>query len=286
MVINQLKTKKGQYGMLLFIVVILFSCSSTKKETVTKENPPGTIWLRDNLYMDATPICNVYYREYEYSNRNYSKYNFSQLDSVVNSLPYFGFDIKSYLHNSVFTPNPDSAKYKIDLNKFQSNSSLLSYMEYGIDRRYEFYPIMNMPYLGAISFCKWRTAMMMLSYASIKTYSKRAVKHKKIKYRLPTKEEWEYAVTHLPIKFSFNENISYSGKGIVTQVFNDPIYGVHNYDSKSIFLNDLSEMVSEKNIAKGRNWNDSTSWKNVNFTTSYQDASNWLTFRCICEVED
>jgi hypothetical protein len=91
---------------------------STSEEPKQPENPPGTIWLRDNLYIDRTAIANVHYREYEYYNRKFSKYNFSQNDSIVNSLPYFGYEGISFIKNFVFTPNPDSARYKIDLNRY------------------------------------------------------------------------------------------------------------------------------------------------------------------------
>ena len=69
-------------------------------------------------------------------------------------------------------------------------------------------------------------------------------------------------------------------------ILSDSDLSKHNYVSKNFILNDLSEIVADKQVAKGRNWKDSTSWKNINFTTSYQDACNWLTFRCVCEVED
>jgi len=286
MIINKIKANKGLLTLFLVLSVLLNSCSSIKKETITKENPPGTIWLRDNLYIDRTAIANVHYREYEYYNRKFSKYNFSQNDSIVNSLPYFGYEGISFIKNFVFTPNPDSARYKIDLNRYKSNKSSLFFVEYLTNPSYNYYPVINIPYQVAEAFCKWRTAAVMSYFATSKTFEKRSVNHKKIKYRLPTKEEWEYAITHLTSKFTFNNDISYSGKGKVTQVINDSIYGKHNYSDKYFFLSDLSEMVDEKNIAKGRNWNDSASWKNINFTTSYQDASDWLTFRCVCEVED
>lgn len=286
MIINKIKTSKGCYAVLLFILGVHFSCTAQRKESVKKENPPGTIWLKDNLYIDRVPISNVYYREYEYYNRKYAKYNFSQLDSLVNLLPYFGYDGFSFTKNVVFTPNPDSDRYKIDINKVQSEIGSPFFLQYLKNPAYNFYPITNMPYQAAESFCQWRTAMIMSHFSSTKTKSKRDHNHKKIKYRLPTKEEWEYAVTHLPSKFSFNDNINFSGRGGITQSINDSIYGKHNYSDKYFFLNDLSEIVAEKNVAKGRNWKDSTSWKNINFTTSYQDACNWLTFRCVCEVED
>ena len=287
-VINQLKTKKGYSWVLFFVMGIQFYCAAQQKETVLKKNNPfGTMWLKDNLYIDITPISNVNYREYEYYMYNKIKYNFTEFDSLINSLPYFGYDRIWYEKNFVFTPNPDSAKYKIDLRRYQSDTSHPSYLNYLRNPQYNYYPVLNITNQVAEAYCKWRTDIVMLYYASNKKLSERALFHKKIKYRLPTKEEWEYAVTHLPIKFSFNENISFSGKGSVTQSFSDADLGKHNsLAGKKFILNDVSEMVSEKFVAKGRNWNDSNSWNNINFTTSYEDTSTWLTFRCICEVED
>ncbi len=286
MIINKIKTSKGCYAVLLFILGLHFSCTAQRKESVKKENPPGTIWLKDNLYIDVMPVCNVHYREYEYFMKKKIKYNFSEFDNLVNSLPYFGFDRISYEKNFAFTPNPDSSKFKIALHTIQLDTCYPPFIKYLTDPRYNYYPVKNISYQVAEAFCKWRTDMVLLNYASNKKMSERAPCHKKIKYRLPTKEEWEYAVTHLPIKFSFNENISFSGQGAVTQSFSDSDLSKHNYVSKNFILNDLSEIVADKNVAKGRNWKDSTSWKNINFTTSYQDACNWLTFRCVCEVED
>ena len=269
----------------LSILLFLISCLSSKNRLVVKkENPPGTVWLRDNLYMDCTPVCNVHYREYEYYMNKKLKYNFSAFQHLVDSLPYYGFDIKNFTDHYLFPPDKDSSQYKVNLKSAVASNKYPFYYDYLHNPTYNNYPMINISYQVATAYCEWRTNMVMLYYSAIKSENKRLAAHKKIKYRLPSKEEWEYALKHLPIIRTYNDFSSKTDniklkKFLLNEEFT-------NVSDKKFTLSNFSEMVAEKNIAKGRNWLDSLSFKNENYTTSYEDATDWIGFRCICEVED
>ena len=58
------------------------------------------------------------------------------------------------------------------------------------------------------------------------------------------------------------------------------------YELKRFCLTNFSEMVAEKNVAKGKNWKEIATINNPNATCHYSKPTDWLTFRCVCEVED
>ena len=269
----------------LLFLLLLASCLSTKNNAVVKkDNPPGTIWLKDNLYMDCTPVCNVHYREYEYYMNKKIKYNFSVFQHLIDSLPYYGFNIKDFESHYVFPPNKDSSMYMVNLKNVVRSDKYPFYYDYLHNPIFNNYPVINISYQVAEAYCKWRTNMVMLYYAAIKNENNRLKVHKKIKYRLPTKEEWEYALQYLPILRTYNDFSPKKDKSKFQKfLLNEEFTSV---SFNKFTLSNFSEMVAEKLVAKGRNWMDSLSFKDENYTTSYINATDWLSFRCICEVED
>ena len=268
--------KKLNYAICILVLIICLS--ATKESVVKQDNPYGTIWLKDNIYIDVAPVCNVHYREYEYYNRHIIKYNLSEFEKFVDTLPYYGYNLKEFKELISFTPNPDSILFKIDANSEVTWNHYPSYMNYLKNQKFNYYPVINISQEVAEAYCRWRTKMVMLYYSAISTNKKRAKSHKKIRYSLATQAEWEYALKSLPIKYpNPNSNVN----SFETFLLNEEIY-----QRKMFCLTNFSEMVAEKNIAKGRNWKDSSTINNPNATCHYNVPTDWLTFRCVCEVED
>lgn len=165
--------------MLLPLLVVL-SCTGTKEtfdtlRKIPKQNytPPGTVWLRDNLFIDETEVSNFSYLEFLYwlKRNKYSAYNLMLPDTLCWDRADIG-----------------------NADKLITN--------YSDHPTYRYYPVIGISYNQAVYFCEWRSYMVNeLLYIranklkhhpdSEKVYMARAPK--KVKYRLPTKEEWEYA---------------------------------------------------------------------------------------------
>ena len=264
-----------------FIIILLLtlSLSAQKKQLIEKENPPGTIWLRDNLYIDIGPVCNVHYREYEYVMRRLH-FNLPAYESFVDTLPYCGFNYGANKEKIAFAPYPDSQKYKIDTSGIVTWGHYPAFYDYLTNPKFNLFPVINISYEVAEAYCKWRTNVVMFYYAIRgETNESRAKMHKKIKYRLITEEEWEYAIKTLKVRYPDPKANLLNAE---TFLLNE-----EKPKKKQVFhLSNFSEMLTEKQIAKGNSWKDHTPIYNPNSTYHYQNEADWLTFRCICEVED
>ncbi|MGZ3904883.1 MAG: SUMF1/EgtB/PvdO family nonheme iron enzyme, partial [Bacteroidia bacterium] len=167
----------------LFIAgILLVSCVSKKdpydvvrKTPKQKLVPPGTVWLKENLFIDETEVTNFSWLEFVNSASKLlsKKYTLAVLDTAAWSRADVGFNISNPLVKDYFR-----------------------------QPAYRDYPVVGVSYEQAVEFCEWRTDMVnaflytkehKIKYVkdSISSYIQKAPK--KIKYRLPTKTEWEYA---------------------------------------------------------------------------------------------
>ena len=81
--------KKITLHIIIIILVLLTSSSFYGSDKNKKIPPPGTIELRDNLFIDEKPIYNIHYLEYEYGIR-YVNFNLTCFEDYVSSLPMYG----------------------------------------------------------------------------------------------------------------------------------------------------------------------------------------------------
>ncbi len=270
---------------LLFIWVAFFS-GTINPEPKKKIAPPGTVWLKDNLYIDMAPVMNVHYREYLNSMSTMLNYNLDCIQSKTDTTKKYGIDFKKFRNMSDYLkhfncpPNPDSNRFKINEFLVAHWKSKDNYRTYLNAPYYNYYPVVNISYETAKKFCEWRTWAVMFIRSMDKTAKERNKYYATVQYRLPTKEEWEYALD------KFKSTIKYPPATLdSTNIIYSPNEGHYKLVSDYQFSN-LSELVLDKNIAKGRNWADSASFNNINYTTNYSHQEDWLTFRCVCEVKD
>ena len=93
-------------------------------------------------------------------------------------------------------------------------------------------------------------------------------------YRLPSPEEWENIAT-----MAVAEN----------SIFSVPLPGSTDISKKdnggySHLAGNVSEMTSEKGIAKGCNYSQKIQEFDIKQNFSYDKARNWLGFRCVCVI--
>jgi len=296
----------------LFItLLLLISCAGKKdlydvvrKTPKQKYTPPGTVWLRDNLFIDETEIENFSWLEFLYwvNRKEPKKYTAMYPDTICWARADVG-----------------------------SASELASY--YLSNSAYRNYPVVGVSYEQAVEFCNWRSDRVneylylkenKLKHHPDSNYTARAPK--KVKYRLPDKAEWEYAAAAsleycrfpmgyeslidkygIPVSNTFEYYIYFkkdfarcSDTLYVTDP-TDPVYaGKRNKYGLYNMLGNVSELIADS-LCKGLNFSAplysihreetdngsytiSTATYNYKLDTKYRRPEPWLGFRCICEV--
>lgn len=261
----------------LSLCLLFFICCKTQYDVVRKidkehsHSPPGTIWIKDSIYMDQCEIRNMDYLEYTLWTKRYDSVNYEKV-----------------------LPDTLVWRDRICLNE--------PYPEYYFRHpAYYKYPVVGVSYEQALAFCKWRTDRVKEFANKIPSRSKLGDTYKKgnFYYRLPTKEEWEYAAsagTKLPYGFqslqtkesvpNFNVTETYSlgyynlGGDITVPVFckKPNSFGLYNT------IGNVSEMIMDKGISKGGSWANSIKECYIKDSISYEKTSCWLGFRCVCVV--
>jgi formylglycine-generating enzyme required for sulfatase activity len=285
--------------ILYFLSFLLISgCTVQNKifKPSDKKSPPGTIWLRDNLYFDITEISNISYREMIYWYKK--KYG-------LNS------EIVSYILPVASPVNV--TKTDTVLNTITYSFPYLNLPEY------HDYPVVGITYNQALLFCNWRSdrvnELYFVTENKIKVDSANLYLldslydiPKKVKYRLPTIEEWEYAsfggLDTTIYKFGYKDFIDNNGftKSLTfdyvekkMEIENDTIiddfpktesvyYGKPNEFGCYNLVGNVSEIVQEEGIYKGINWKENIDEFKISDDFFYSEPSFWLGFRCICEL--
>jgi formylglycine-generating enzyme required for sulfatase activity len=262
---------------IILIINLIFS-NQLISQQIDLSIPPGTIQIGENLYMDKYEVSNIAFLEYQHWTKtifglNSDEYKKTQIDSSIVTNKYFN--------------NPD----------------------------YHDYPVIGISYEQASLFCKWRSDRVYemtlikkklvknnrnqnkdsyFSIENIKNGKYKIKKHEKLKsikypqYRLPSSEEWEYAALggmDIEKKLKSSESIIFirdlKNPGLVN-VYESEAFPPNKYNLVNMFGN-VSEMVSEKGLAKGGNWKTKLDEFSIKNSVSYSLPSEWLGFRCICE---
>ncbi len=282
-----------------------------------KITPPGTVWLKGNLFIDKTEISNTNWREFMYWNSTH-KVSKSYRCSMLPDSTVWG---NTYIYANWYSNN----------EKVKANTHYLRHAAFSD------FPVIGISYKQALEFCKWRSDIVnqYLYYKSKKLKCPLdSVKNypEVVKYRLPTAEEWEYAASagldfnkypagyesiidrdNLPVNDTREYALIYRLKQIdnshidtskkkFTKFTNVPIIYTSyktammtsvNTGKPNIFgiynmLGNVSEIITDSTY-KGLNFtqsisNDSSDIYNYRKTFRYSKPEIWLGFRCVCEV--
>lgn len=281
----------------LFLLILLQACvlfepqsSHRKPSHVKVEIPPGTVWLRDNLFIDQHEIANEDYMEFLgwLQRKNKSMYLKMLPDTIVwRDTSYFNEPfVHYYLKHSAYATHP----------------------------------VVGVSLVQSSTYCAWRSdrvnEMMFVRDWKIKYHPDSVYPfEKRVIYRLPIREEWEYAAQaglpyeRNPIGYdslyrkngAIMDNL-YS-QGIVSFGVPMPVhsYWKNNYNLYHM-LGNVSELTSDSMI-KGLNFltqpngeskvpdirfqHEADTLANIYTTKSYmryKKPASWLGFRCVCEV--
>jgi len=166
----------------IVLLAVLLTCSLTvfsqgfdrsRKESLTKLfNPPNGAYLYDSVFIDETEITNLNWLEY---------LHYIQIDSSV-----------SFYQSQL----PDSSCWEVHLQPADSTNPFLAhYLRYPGFRHF---PVIGVTYEQAVNYCKWRSDAVN-DYIRTGHFTKKYPLLEKydvsVEFRLPTKEEWEFAAS-------------------------------------------------------------------------------------------
>lgn len=254
--------------LLLFSVITLISTAQNKNT-----NPPGTVKVGDNLFLDKAEISNAAWAEY----RNWLKNKYGE-----NSAAY----LSSALDTNVWS------------DKLFFNEPYVKY--YHAHPAYKEYPAVGMSYEQAVAYCKWRSdrvnEMNYIKANKLKYHpDSNYVFPEMVRYRLPSKHEWEmfaavgfddkiiskasknnYVLFNYFKKDTIHTSNSIDVTAPVTSYFPDK-NGVHN------LLGNVAEMIQEKGIAKGGSFIHTKEEINSQKDFVYDSPKCFIGFRCVAE---
>ena len=267
--------------MLVFLFIILCEIGFTQRRQ-KQYTPPGTVQINDTLFADRTEISNVGYREFLYWLASH--------DSLK---------VESML--------PDSLVWNDTIVSNENPFTQYYFRHPGFNT----YPVVGISYEQALAFCEWRT--LAVNYYIFCKENKCTKKSDftglsfpiKVKYRLPTKQEWEMIssgkleVKKFPYGF---DRVEIKWKGTCHHRFNciypNTSKGSNKGGDKSFYtsytksyfpnshklyntIGNVAEMVSEKGIAKGGSFAHKLEECRIANNQSYTKPEGWLGFRCV-----
>lgn len=140
---------------------------------------------------------------------------------------------------------------------------------YATHPKFQHYPVLNISKEVAEAYCKWRTER-------VKIFWQKEISENKEKYNYP-----KDILYRLPKTSEFKEAIAFFGysKGKYKAVKNSFIFQyLHNYkakNKKAIFIKDNISEYTLDGLPFGNNWKNSS---------DFDGPSNYLGFRCVCEL--
>lgn len=242
-----------------------------------EKGPPGTIFLRDSLYIDVSEVKNIDWLEYLYwLNTKYGR-NYPEIEEKA---------------------LPDSLVWRDRLS--YGEPYVESYFRHPA---YRDYPVVGITYRQAKDYCLWRTERVR---ENIKNNPKESKKWAglTITYRLPSEAEWMYAAaagrdtTKFPFGYEEPVDRRYNKPKYRLALPNSPYtfvlpeecvmstkdgmpnsYGLYN------IIGNVAEMTLTEGVAKGGSFMHTPDEARISQSQTYTDASKWLGFRCVCVVQ-
>lgn len=221
------------------IFLILFTVFISTSPTVQSQEklgiPPGTILLKNNLYIDKAPVTNLMFLEYltaKHSIRKNGFHSFSEFNKKN--------DEKIMIVYPSFLKNLDKKE------------SLLTKKNYFKNIKYKYSPVLRISKEQAIDYCKWRTEMVKHVWSN----NNNSI-NQNIKYRLPKMEEILLAQEY----FSERKKFKYDNGKNPTKFKTDKI--VSDFIKKNISEFTISDKIFGKN------------WKGVSPTEFPNDVTGF-----------
>lgn len=166
----------------LLFLILCFNFSFAVAQEINKGiDPPGTLQLTENLFIDKSPVTNLMFLEYltmkDYlQSERYSSWKTYYIDK--NYTEWRGGPIKIY--SSL-------------LNELESKNSRVSRRGYFEDWKYKDSPVLRITKAQAEDYCQWRTEMVEYAWNYFPKYAHQKDYADKIEYRLPSLDELEEA---------------------------------------------------------------------------------------------
>ena len=267
-----------------------WSCKNTQKSRKAhlQSAPPGTNHLFENYFIDETEVTNLSWREYMYwTKRAYGAES-----------PQF----KSTLPDTLVWKNC----YKQFTTKRYQDHTAIESLVYLYLRHPSFsqFPIVGISFEQAVRFCEWRTNRVNEVFYVNKhkevtfPIDSSIVIPKRVFFRLPTEEEWEYAARagydSTKQSGAYSDKIYYntleaSSIREISESYDrfTPMQGMSLQPDKYNryhFTGNVAELISEKGIAKGGSFIHSMKESYYKNRIAYNAPDYWLGFRCICEI--
>lgn len=244
----------------------------------TVAGPPGTLLLRDSLFMDKTEVTNLDWQEYVY---------------------WLTLKYKRDYPEIVDKALPDTLVWR----------TLLAYsepyvMNYYRHPAYAQFPVVGVTYRQAMDYCRWRSDRVeeAVNRGDNKQWKKYA--GKKVTYRLPSPAEWAYAAaagldtTLYP--FGYEEEADRFGvtkyhvkRPNVSTHYNTnkdlPVAALGGKPNKYGFYNltgNVAEMTAEEGVAKGGSFTHTLHESRVSQVQYYSGPEKWLGFRCVALISE
>ncbi len=242
--------------------------------------PPGTVYLKDSLYIDKQPIRVVDYLEFlTHIRHSYTP----RLHDSIAKLPLYNLspDIAYHLYDSL---PMDTVFYKRMLTRtwkvLSSDRKIYDVDFHLTSSRYYNYPVVNINYYQIFEYCRWRTDMVKINYAvKSKTLKQRKKYPINFKYRQVKRKEWELAMSEY-----FEDIGKLSDKVSGLKRYNAPEAYVTNKKKKFYYdSQNVAEYLDGDIVTTGFNWQDEYGIGDVRYIY-YTKPVDWIGFRCICQI--
>ena len=177
---------------------------------------------------------------------------------------------------------------------------VLVYLRYP---QFSHYPVVGISFEQAKQFCAWRTNRVNEVYyvhehknVTFPIDSSNVIP-KRVDFRLPSEEEWEYAAKagfdttrfiNNEYKFYFN-TLETAALRIIDEDY-EQFIPMKNFSLKPDrnnryhLIGNVAEMIDKKGVAKGGSYIHTISESYFTNRIKYSKPEYWLGFRCVCEV--
>ncbi|MDQ3051348.1 MAG: SUMF1/EgtB/PvdO family nonheme iron enzyme [Bacteroidota bacterium] len=278
---------------LLVISIFAMTCCTQKhapgnRKVKLNHPPPGTNHLLENIFIDQTEVSNMTWREYMYwTKKVYGAESVKYKSTLPDTLVW----------KSCFSD------FKLKTNQDWTDIESLVYL-YLRHPQYSYFPVVGISFEQANNFCSWRTnrvnEVLYVNKHKNVTFpiDSSIVIPKRVLFRLPSEEEWEFAASsgfdsskymNNNVRKIYYNTLETSSVRIVTnnnERFTPMLESSlmpDRYNRYHLHGN-VAEMINSKGIAKGGSFIHSLNDSHYSKQTLYSEPTYWLGFRCVCEI--